>query len=938
MAKTRNRLLVVLSVLMAFAFMFGIFGFRTAKADSASMVTSFTMSESQSVRVDDHKGMRFYAVLSNTDYQNLFGSESNYEDVEFGYFIMPAYYEEILGDINEESTFGDQAVYTWEGKEGAGTYTVIHNVGAYPVLDTQGEISQGNYLIKGSVVNMYPQNLATKYTARMYVKATNKTTQATEYQFATKAKTTASMIDVAIKALDAGVQDDSLQGYIDSYNAWHTTEKGSAPTFTYTVNYVSGGEIVKSVVSEQSYAINTPVSITATAPEGYLLDQAMADSNVLSGKIFADNSLVLTVYVTNLTEETMEGSLYNKELYYFDKSSAEDASVVLPKAIGKVSALAIGGTVIDSANFSYEDATKTLTVKADAISALATGDVDMVITGATAIYTAKVTVADVVLKTAQDILDKVSDKKITGYYVLGNDIENVTGHTAGYGTGVLSGVLDGKGFAIKNLTMESNARGLFDRIDSTGIIRNIGLINFTHKMAETAFLVNENRGTVQNVFASGVNAGRGGLVNTNYATAKLINVIANISGTSDYALVNAFIYSHDEGAVASDLYAISNYASLLPGVTEGNFATTKAFFEYFKNGLPATFDKQLWSFDNSGNLCFGDEIAIYNTKDLVGAKNFGELFYFSKDVTTPTGYANEYVKDGFYNIAIPENFTETKIDTLTIGTTEVTGFIYADKVLKVPTSAISSVANGEIKLVIVSGASSYQATATVADSVLYDMSDVCNVLPTATSISSGKLIVLDRNINWDTTTIYKNTTTHMYATLDGKGYSIIGLKVDPYLWRTLQSGTVIKNIGFLNTIYHASAGLFAGEIGSITIDNVAVSIAAGACSGYVNSMTHNITLRDSIMVCNSSSYGIAKTYTNTRTLTVDNSFCVTNTDAFKTVGNVEDTIYVNAKATVCADIATLKTKSENLKNFDSDYWTIDASGNICFGGEIVVKA
>ena len=67
-----------------------------------------------------------------------------------------------------------------------------------------------------------------------------------------------------------------------------------------------------------------------------------------------------------------------------------------------------------------------------------------------------------------------------------------------------------------------------------------------------------------------------------------------------------------------------------------------------------------------------------------GSKNGGELFYFSKNVTTATGYAGQYVQDGYYKVALPEaiNGTVTAVN-LGANAIENFGFDASAKTLKV---------------------------------------------------------------------------------------------------------------------------------------------------------------------------------------------------------------------------------------------------------------
>ncbi|MBO5223698.1 MAG: InlB B-repeat-containing protein [Clostridia bacterium] len=74
---------------------------------------------------------------------------------------------------------------------------------------------------------------------------------------------------------------------------------------------------------------------------------------------------------------------------------------------------------------------------------------------------------------------KDNDKKI--YYKLIDDLDfnNQTIYPLGYGTGAFQNVLDGNGYAIKNLKLQSTNKGsgLFMKIASSGIVKNLTIVN-----------------------------------------------------------------------------------------------------------------------------------------------------------------------------------------------------------------------------------------------------------------------------------------------------------------------------------------------------------------------------------------------------------------------------------------------------------------------------
>jgi dsRNA-specific ribonuclease len=78
---------------------------------------------------------------------------------------------------------------------------------------------------------------------------------------------------------------------------------------------------------------------------------------------------------------------------------------------------------------------------------------------------------------------------------------------------------------------------------------------------------------------------------------------------------------------------------------------------------------------------------------------------------------------------------------------------------------------------------------------------------------------------------------------------------------------------------------------------------------------------------------------NSANLSIENAYAISNLDALMTENTSNTNInFANLNSqTICADLAALLTKSENLKNFDSKYWSLK-NGSIYFGDEVVVAA
>lgn len=954
----RNKLVVILSALMMLSAIFGLLGVNNAKADGNidTVVTSFTMEGGQSVRLaqkeGDPKGMRFIAHLSADSYEAL---NATYDSVEYGYFIMPKYYKDKIGDISKETTF-DGTTYGWEGK--AGTYTIIHNVGAAPVLDEKS----GDYLVRGSVVGMKPENLAIKYTGKMYIKATKG--ESVEYKFADALENSYSMIDVAIMAMDIGVEDDSLQAYIDDYKAWYLAQKGVEPTYSYAVNYVAGSEVVKTDVVEGN-AINTNVSITATAPEGYVLDTAKSANNVLSGKVYADNNLTLTVYVK--ANVALTGSLYNGELYHFEKRAQDDASVVLPQAIGSVNSVKIGDIVLDAETYSYDDETKTLTVNQGVVAGLATGDVVMTISNATAIYTAQVTVADVIVNTESELysafeyISGAVANHCTDYIILGNDITCETVYTRNV-TAYRMGIFDGKGHVISNLNV---TKPFTASLQSVSTFKNVVFLNATnastsgflgadsgtYEFDNVAIIFKENRGGgLVNYSAGSITFTNSMIIDLNSSSSQACGYISRTNtGKNTHNFTNSCVISDkapfdttlEQSHVSSDVY--KNALAM-------RIATNaESWFKSLNGEVPSYLDSKSWSFDQSGNLCYNSHVVIKNTIDLVGEKNNGELFYFSKDITNPTGYASAYVSDNNYNVTLPVEVGT--INSVKIAGAEISGFAYADKVLSIPVSAISSIVNGVTDIEIDASSATYKATVTIASVVIKSEQDL--LLLTTKSNASSDLIVLDGDITWTKTYEYERAQ-HLYGTVDGKGYAIKDMVIGKTggssmagLFNTFQGGWV-KNLAMINVDFGSAVwrgGVLAGEVNSVNTDNVFISISryVGA-NGLVHSFAGGTSRINNTIVyypcLTGTAGGFSTTYGDSINVIASNSFVVTPNGLIISTENTSNTNvnYAAINELACADYTALKTASNNFANFDSNYWSVDASGNLCFGGNVVINA
>ena len=108
----------------------------------------FVMEDGAQVRLKTESGVngiRFMSKLSEDDYKAL---NENYDNLSFGYFIMPNYYISQFGDLNYKNCFSEEKVYVW-GEEVAGNNQhVILQGETKPVLN--GSV----YEVRGSIANV----------------------------------------------------------------------------------------------------------------------------------------------------------------------------------------------------------------------------------------------------------------------------------------------------------------------------------------------------------------------------------------------------------------------------------------------------------------------------------------------------------------------------------------------------------------------------------------------------------------------------------------------------------------------------------------------------------------------------------------------------------------------------------------------------------------
>ncbi len=213
-----------------------------------------------------------------------------------------------------------------------------------------------------------------------------------------------------------------------------------------------------------------------------------------------------------------------------------------------------GKAVLDSVNGS------TLTLKADALpttaSLMGEGRTLTVETDRASyqyfvnVYSKIITTAREFQSMATYLTRKAGDNnwaKYDGYLVLGNDIdlqgasfdlftaESYDGGTRGDGHNAEAGfvgVLDGKGYSVKNYTATPNNNGLFTTIGKSGVIKNLSLLDMTAPAGTGTILTNLLNGRLQDLYITVAKWDSGNFMSHPYRDGRYLqNIVVEYTGS-----------------------------------------------------------------------------------------------------------------------------------------------------------------------------------------------------------------------------------------------------------------------------------------------------------------------------------------------------------------------------------------------------------------------
>ena len=288
-----------------------------------------------------------------------------------------------------------------------------------------------------------------------------------------------------------------------------------AYSITYSLKNAPNGVIIDEITGKVSYrgvvADETPFTVVATAI-GVSVEKTFktATANFVS--------------VVN-TEEFSEygvGSEVTFEIDFGGNASVEAKGII---------DVEIAGTHLSSSQYSYNAASRLLTINKDALASLSSGENTVRITTAKNTAMATVKVARFV-RTAEDLAAIGQSKEgLSGYYVLVNDID-LTDYLADKKDGwypigtysesdsgvpnsenVFSGHFDGNGHTVSGLVIARQSYtfvegfncGLFGFISSNGVVENLGVVSAVGMGSEmnsySGGLCGVNEGTIMNCWA-----------------------------------------------------------------------------------------------------------------------------------------------------------------------------------------------------------------------------------------------------------------------------------------------------------------------------------------------------------------------------------------------------------------------------------------------------
>lgn len=388
----------------------------------------------------------------------------------------------------------------------------------------------------------------------------------------------------------------------------------SEVTFQNKINYIRDGEYISALDSNSygiTYSLKSSVKgISINSSSGRVNFTNAVEDNVSfvviasssNGKFIENTFYTVTKNFVDAKRDTMIKELNSTNDISYEVDYSSYPSLINEDILDVTTSNNIS---LDKNVYSYDIASKTLTIKSDYLNSLDVGEhVFKIITKRNAIKI-NLKLATKFIKTAED-LASINDNtsSLSGYYIQVDDIDlkeylsqNGNGYNNGLGWNPIGryydvldqqeatkdafkGTYDGNGCIIKNLKANRHDElsynyGLFGYVTSNGVIRNLGVEGEVVCSSYSGGLVGSNSGVIENCYANvlmrvytGNNSYRyvGGFVGNNFGTIKNCYSIGNVYCDRDFG---AFC-GYNAGLINSCFAKENTKCNLLIGIGNNN--------------------------------------------------------------------------------------------------------------------------------------------------------------------------------------------------------------------------------------------------------------------------------------------------------------------------------------------------------------------------------
>ena len=395
-----------------------------------------------------------------------------------------------------------------------------------------------------------------------------------------------------------------------------TVEAKPVVTFTNVSDYVLNGDSISAkAVTDSGREYSVSYSLKESV-DGITIDAA--SGVVRFGANVADGTKFTVVATSNGVSEEHEFVAMTEHIIYSETESqivealsGQDATFVLnfngntegdTATTSENLEIAVNGTVLtDRSGFTYDVATKTITLKSALLSTLGTGEIDVKALTQRNAVTLNLTIADKFIYSANDFhtifapdysgeAPTFKEGSLAGYYVLANDIdltsylsEGGLGYNDGKGwlpIGAYSdavydipftGTFDGNGHTISGFYINNNqlfVGGFFGR--NSGTIKNMKLVGTIDAIGSwSAALVgnNSDMGVIENVIVD-VNmpnegqSATGTIASTNWGKiSNAFSINEKVTGFNEtaqaWAKAGIAVGLNETTGVLENIYAVS---------------------------------------------------------------------------------------------------------------------------------------------------------------------------------------------------------------------------------------------------------------------------------------------------------------------------------------------------------------------------------------------